>query len=102
MRIRRDMAQCGIIALLALLVTIQAAAAEQGPAWVENLSEGMRLAAQQQKLVLVHFWTETCEPCRRLETYVFPHPQVIEAMAANYVPVKINARSNREDRKSVV
>ncbi len=97
MRSIRDMAQCGLVVLLlALPAAARTATAQEGPVWTENLAEAMRQAREQQKLVLVHFWTESCEPCRRLERYVFPHPQVAAAMAANYVPVKINARENRD------
>ena len=39
----------------------------------------------------MHFWTESCGPCRALEKRVFSQPQVAMAIETNYVPVKVNA-----------
>src|SRR5690606_15063025 len=43
------------------------------------------------KMVLLHFWTSTCGPCRVLDRDVFSQPQVSEAIERDFVPVKINA-----------
>ncbi len=59
--------------------------------WVEDLAVARQMARQQQRLLLIHFWSNSCPPCLRLERYVFNQPEVIRAIHSNYIPVKINA-----------
>lgn len=59
--------------------------------WITDLREARQAAEQQNRLVLLHFWTETCLPCKRLESSVFNQPEFIRALTTGYVPVKINA-----------
>lgn len=63
---------------------------QQGIPWQPNVVIAQRLAAQSNRLVLIHFWSTTCPPCQRMERDVFPRPEVIAAIEAAYVPVKLN------------
>lgn len=58
--------------------------------WLGNLDEARGIAARSQRLVLLHFYSDTCPPCRLLERNVFPVPEVAVAVQQAYVPVKIN------------
>jgi YHS domain-containing protein/thiol-disulfide isomerase/thioredoxin len=78
------------IFLLALPLAVTAGA-EEGPHWEANLEAAKRVAAQSNRLVLVHFWAPWCIPCRKLETTVFSQPGVARAIEARFVPVRINA-----------
>ncbi len=59
--------------------------------WRNNLDTAKIEATQSGKLVLLHFYTSTCGPCRTLDENVFSQPQLGDDIERNYVPVKINA-----------
>jgi thiol-disulfide isomerase/thioredoxin/YHS domain-containing protein len=59
--------------------------------WQTNLDDAKRIAAQTNRLVLVHFWSPSCQPCMELEKNVFSQPQVQQFIDARFVPIKINA-----------
>jgi YHS domain-containing protein/thiol-disulfide isomerase/thioredoxin len=65
-------------------------------AWMDGneLNLALRLAAQQNKPVMVHFWNERCAPCLALEKSVFPDPRLAEFINTNFVPVKVNTLQN--------
>jgi YHS domain-containing protein/thiol-disulfide isomerase/thioredoxin len=62
-----------------------------GMAWQTNLEDAKRIAAQNNKLVLVHFWSPSCVPCKQLEKNVLSNPQVQQTIQARFVPIKLNA-----------
>ncbi len=66
------------------------ALAEEGPHWETNLDSAKRVAAQTNRLVLVHLWAPYCGPCKKLDANVFSQPGVGQAIEARFVPVKIN------------
>ncbi|HEY2882707.1 MAG TPA: thioredoxin family protein [Pirellulales bacterium] len=75
---------------LALFGTASAAAPSTLQ-WQTNLEEAKRIAAQSNRLVLVHFWSPSCKPCMELEKNVFSQPQVQQFIESRFVPIKINA-----------
>lgn len=91
-------------ALATIVVASTAASIGQaqstGVAWRTDYRAACAEAQQSGKLVLAHFWTETCGPCKQLEARVFSQPQVAMGLAANYVPVKINATEAPELAKA--
>ena len=66
-------------------------AAQSTLLWQSNLESAKQLAAQSNRLVLVHFWSPSCAACKQLEKNVFTSPQVQQAVQARFVAVKINA-----------
>ncbi len=66
-------------------------APQTGVQWQQSLEDAKRLAAQSNRLVLVHFWSPSCTPCLQLEQNVFSQPQVQQAVQARFVPIKLNA-----------
>ena len=76
-----------------LLATAVTATAQDRISWLTDLREARELAERQNRLVLLHFWSETCGPCKRLERYVFNQPEFIRALTSGYIPVKINVES---------
>lgn len=78
-------------AVLALLGTCAVAHAQDHMPWQPNLETAQRLAAESNRLVLIHFWAPWCRPCLRLEKDVFSNPETAKALEANFVMVKLNA-----------
>ncbi len=59
--------------------------------WRTNLDAAKIEAAQSGKLVLLHFWSPSCGPCRMLDRNVFSQPQIGDFLEQHFVPVKVNA-----------
>ncbi|MCH7727103.1 MAG: thioredoxin family protein [Planctomycetes bacterium] len=83
--------------MMAVLIAVgikTSIAQERGP-WAADVQSAFEQASQQNKPVLLHFWSRTCRPCRELETYVFPSPAFSRAVAANCIPVKVNVEEQQ-------
>lgn len=63
--------------------------------WLDDIDQAKSLAARDGKLLLVHFWSERCGPCKNLDTFVFPRPDVARAVHQHCIPVKVNTEENR-------
>ena len=83
------------ISWLALAILVLGGAgpalAQSAMHWQTNLDAAKRLAAETNRLVLLHFWSESCPPCMRMEREVFARPDVAAAIEANFVPAQVNA-----------
>ncbi len=75
---------------LVLAVSTTAIADNQMP-WQPDLETAKRVAAQTNRLVLIHFWAPWCRPCLRMEQDVFSKPETAKGLEANFVLVKLNA-----------
>ncbi len=82
-----------IVLLLAVSSNLQA---QSHIPWVTSWQEASVLADRYQRMVLIHFWSNNCPPCVRLERSVFNRPEVIRAVVGNYVPLKVNVDQNAE------
>lgn len=75
---------------LILVLAAGPVAAQEQIVWQTDIAKAVKQAKAEKKLVLVHFYGDTCAPCKDVERNVFPQPLVVQAMMRNYVPVKIN------------
>lgn len=89
-----------LLAAAILLTPFVAHAGDEGVPWRTDAQAAVAEAQQSGKLVLMHFWTKSCGPCRMLDKRVFAQPGVAGAITANYVPVKINAAESPELAKA--
>src|SRR5436853_3662934 len=83
-----------IALLLAATVFSMAAApalaTDQVP-WVADFQAACGMAAEQHRLVLLHFYNDNCGPCVRVDQNVFSKSEVAEAITQNYLAVKVHA-----------
>ncbi len=86
---RRQATLLTVITLSALVVAQHAQADPIN--WRHNLDSAKIEASRTGKLVLLHFYTASCGPCKKLERDVFSQPQIAAAMEQDFVPVKLNA-----------
>jgi protein disulfide-isomerase len=94
---RKTMDGCSLLArslLLAVILSTSASAQPPGVRWRPEIEAAKAEARQTGRLVLVHFSTPTCAPCRRLEHAVFNQPTVGIAIESQFVPVKLNANDH--------
>jgi YHS domain-containing protein/thiol-disulfide isomerase/thioredoxin len=87
MRVNRWLCSLGILGW----VLVASASAQQGVRWQADLDSAKRLAAQMNRLVLVHFWADWCQPCKQMDQKVFSQPEVAAALESQFIPVKVNA-----------
>lgn len=67
------------------------AEAQESWRWARNLDEARTIAAQSNRLVLIHFGGKNCRPCRQLERDVFAQPGFGQSLTGDYVGVMIDA-----------
>lgn len=85
-------ARVTVIAATILLTANWIGDAQAEIMWGTDIGSAQRLAAASDKLVLIHFYTPDCVPCKRLEHEVFTLPSVEQVVHDFFVPVKVNAR----------
>jgi len=84
------------VAVLVSLTIVSSVFAQSRIRWTNNLHEAQQIAQRDGRLILIHFYTNWCGPCRKLEHDVFPRTDVAAAMMKNYVPVMIDAEQFRD------
>jgi protein disulfide-isomerase len=62
--------------------------------WQENLRTAHAQAQAEGKLLLLHFYSDNCVWCDRLEAGSFQNPSVGAAITKRYVPVKVHGGKN--------
>jgi protein disulfide-isomerase len=82
-----------LVALAVIWLPVFARAQSPGIAWRNNLDTAKIEAARSGRLLLLHFWSPTCYPCKVLDQNVLSQPHVGAAVEREYVPVKIDAEA---------
>src|SRR5438128_2410199 len=68
-------------------------AAKEPIEWL-SFSDGLKLAHEKKKPVLVDIYTSWCGWCRRMDLTTYKDEKIIQALNENFVVVKMNAESN--------
>ncbi|MCU0452078.1 MAG: DUF255 domain-containing protein [Bacteroidetes bacterium] len=56
--------------------------------------EGMKLAKEQNKKILVDLYTDWCTWCKKMDADTYPNPMVSSELKGNYIAIKLNAESS--------
>ena len=64
--------------------------------WSTDLQAALEAGRQHDAVVLLHFFTDSCMPCKMLDSRAFRDPAVVGAMRATVIPVKVNADQQPE------
>lgn len=75
-----------------MLVFSGAAEAQETITWFEDFQQASQVAGQQGRLVLLHFYSDDCVPCVKVERNVFSQPVVAQAIERSYVAVKVHVK----------
>ncbi len=64
--------------------------------WQTDLETAFQVAREQNRPLLLHFWSPDCSHCMQVEETVFSRASVAETLGDFFVPVKINTQEHPE------
>ena len=79
-----------VLATLMLLALVRVGWGQDAIGWMTDLLAAQKSAAAQGKLVLAHFYSDDCRPCKTLERNVFSQAEIAASIRRNYVPLKVH------------
>ncbi len=59
--------------------------------WISDWNKAISTAQNENKPILINFYTDVCPACRALEKNTFSDEEVISSLCKNFVTVKSNA-----------
>ncbi len=84
-----------VLLAFALIVPSLGFAIEREIAWTEDYEAAVQRAATTNSILLLHFYGDSCPPCKLLDKKTFHDPALVSKMN-ELVPVKINADRHRD------
>lgn len=86
---------CVTVAFMLILLQAQAIDFFKG-----TYREALAKAGKENKLVLLYFTATWCGPCKYMDLYIFPDPELTAMVSANYIPLKL--RLDKDDTENKV
>lgn len=68
-----------------------------GLKWYKSYDEGLAVALEQNKPMLVYFWAIWCQYCEKLHTSVYPDKEVSRLLSEKFVLVAVDLNENKKD-----
>lgn len=92
MKTYRDM----LLVLALVVVSVSAFAADdQGIAWL-TYEDGLAVAAESEKMVLIDFHADWCKYCKKMDKETFTDPGVIRLIEQYFVPVSVDTQKQKD------
>lgn len=70
--------------------------AEASITW-HNFNEGLKLASEKRKHIVMDFYADWCGWCRKMEAEVFADPEVAKNLRDNYIAIRIYTDKNHNE-----
>lgn len=67
--------------------------------WFDNFEAGVQYATTNQLPLMLHFYGESCPPCKMLEKRAYKNPELVNKINKQMVAIKINGDRQRELRE---
>ncbi len=67
--------------------------------WYKTYEQGKTVAEETGKPMFLYFWTIWCPYCEKMQTEVFPQPEINRLLRENFVLIAIDMDVNKEDAK---
>ena len=80
-----------ILSFACLLFLMPVTSSAQQIEWQTDVETAKKMARQQNRLVMLHFYADWCRPCRELDLFVFRDLRVVQSVNGTVIPVKVNA-----------
>jgi thioredoxin-related protein len=65
--------------------------------WYNNYEDGRAVAEELNKPMFIYFWTIWCPYCEKMQTEVFPRPEINSLLRENFVLIAIDMDVNTKD-----
>lgn len=66
-----------------------------GLSW-KSFNEGLQLAQQQKKPVLVDFYTDWCGWCKKMDEATYKNKDVVKLLSEKFIVIKLNPEKNAQ------
>ncbi|MEL6989005.1 MAG: thioredoxin family protein, partial [Bacteroidota bacterium] len=60
----------------------------------QNFSDALDIANKQDKLLFIDFYTDWCQPCKKLDKLVFQNDSIQEILGKDYVLLRYDAEND--------
>jgi thiol-disulfide isomerase/thioredoxin/YHS domain-containing protein len=77
-------------------LTGHALSVEREILWTEDYEAAVQRCATSNTILLLHFYTDNCPPCKLLDKKTFHDSNLVAAMNEHVVPVRINADRRKD------